>query len=113
MSYLTTTQAAAALDITRRGVLKAIERGQLPAEKWGRDWRISRDDAEDYWKVREAWELLGITRRVWGKLGHTFTHCPRCNDKAYSPTGIEKYEHLIACPSCGWAEKGEMPGKDE
>jgi excisionase family DNA binding protein len=37
---LTTTEAAHALGVSRRGVQKMIERGTIPASRVGRDWLI-------------------------------------------------------------------------
>lgn len=46
MDYVTTSQAAAELNITPEGVLKLISRGVLPAQKVGRDWIIHRKDVQ-------------------------------------------------------------------
>jgi len=43
-----TQQVAAALGITRPGVLKAIGRGQLVARRFGRDWIVNEQDVETY-----------------------------------------------------------------
>lgn len=45
---MTTQQVAAALGITRPGVLKAIGRGQLMAQRFGRDWIVNEQDVERY-----------------------------------------------------------------
>lgn len=42
--HLTTAQAAKRVGVTRRAILKWIERGRLPAEKHGRDWSINPAD---------------------------------------------------------------------
>ncbi len=44
MDYLTTAQAAQILGITPEGVLSLLRRGQLKAEKVGRDWLYRRAD---------------------------------------------------------------------
>ncbi|MCC6444134.1 MAG: helix-turn-helix domain-containing protein [Armatimonadetes bacterium] len=44
MEYWTTEEAARALGITRVAVLKRIERGKLPATKFGRDWMLAKGD---------------------------------------------------------------------
>lgn len=43
---LTTTEAAAALKISRQRVLALIASGRLPAQKHGRDWMIEEADLE-------------------------------------------------------------------
>ena len=45
-SPLTTKQAAALAGVDRKGILKAIERGQLDATKFGRDWQIDRTELQ-------------------------------------------------------------------
>ena len=44
MSMMTTKQAAEALGVSVRRVRAMIEAGQLPAEKFGRDWMIDEKD---------------------------------------------------------------------
>lgn len=41
---LTTAQAATVLGLSRRRVAQLIERGLLPAQKYGRDYLIRRED---------------------------------------------------------------------
>ena len=41
---LTTSQAAALVNVARVTILKWIARGDLPAEKIGRDWMIKESD---------------------------------------------------------------------
>ena len=43
---LTTNQAATILQVSRSRILKLIEAGRLPAEKFGRDWLIRPEDLE-------------------------------------------------------------------
>ncbi|MBN1430481.1 MAG: helix-turn-helix domain-containing protein [Anaerolineae bacterium] len=47
--YITTTQAAERLGITRHAVIALIKRGSLPADKFGTAWIIREKDLE---KVR-------------------------------------------------------------
>lgn len=48
----TTTEAAAVLNVDRRTVNQYIARGQLNAEKHGRDWFISQDELERFQRER-------------------------------------------------------------
>lgn len=107
MTYITTQQAATILNITRRAVIALIKRGSIQAEKWGRDWMVDQESAERHAQVNRAWKLLHITPRVWSKLSYSITGCSVCGGRAFIPVGIEKYEMMMACPGCGWAEKGE------
>lgn len=50
---LTTSEAAAALGLTSRGVRWLIEIGQLPAVRIGRDWAIMARDVEMEQQRRE------------------------------------------------------------
>lgn len=52
METLTTTQAAALLNIQPRSVVQLIRRGLLTAEKRGRDYFITRDELERYQRAR-------------------------------------------------------------
>jgi excisionase family DNA binding protein len=56
-NLLTTQQAAEALGISQKGVLKAIERGTLKAQKFGSERRgvylIERADVERYDRERK------------------------------------------------------------
>jgi excisionase family DNA binding protein len=45
---LTTTEAAAELDIQSNSVKRLCQRGIIQAQKRGRDWFISRDEVERY-----------------------------------------------------------------
>lgn len=51
---LTTRQAAALLNVNPKTVLRLIQRGQLPARKVGRVWRISP-------RALDAWLSTGQT----------------------------------------------------
>jgi excisionase family DNA binding protein len=46
--YMTSKELAARLGITPSGVLMQIHRGVLVAEKIGRDWVITEEDAKHY-----------------------------------------------------------------
>lgn len=52
--WMSTTQAAEALDITPRAVTLAIADHRLPAERVGSRWVIRADDVEHYRATREA-----------------------------------------------------------
>jgi len=45
---ISTEQAAAILNVTTRHVRWLIEKGDLKAEKFGRDYMLSRKDVESY-----------------------------------------------------------------
>jgi excisionase family DNA binding protein len=47
-THHTTQEAARLLGLTQQGVLAAIRRGKLNAEKHGRDWQISDEEIERY-----------------------------------------------------------------
>lgn len=47
---LTTAEAAAALQVTRRRVQELIRLGTLKAEKFGRDWQVDEASVENYAK---------------------------------------------------------------
>ena len=47
-AYLSPTDAAALLSVSRDSVLRAIKRGDLPALTYGRLVRISRDDLDAF-----------------------------------------------------------------
>ncbi|MCM0622846.1 helix-turn-helix domain-containing protein [Nocardioides bruguierae] len=50
--WLTTSQVAVLLRVEPRTVVKAIDRGSLPARKAGRQWQIHTDDVEHYRQAR-------------------------------------------------------------
>ncbi len=52
MNLLTTQQAADALNLDRRTILKYIERGLIQAHKFGRDWQIDAAEVERYRQER-------------------------------------------------------------
>jgi excisionase family DNA binding protein len=47
-TYLTTDEVAARIRSTRATVIGLINRGELPATRFGRSWRIKERDFEDY-----------------------------------------------------------------
>jgi excisionase family DNA binding protein len=64
VKHHTTQEAARLLGLTRKGVLAAIERGKLHAEKHGRDWMISDDEIKRY---RKEPRQRGRPRRTLGQ----------------------------------------------
>ncbi len=46
-----TDEAAAELGVSKTVVWRQITSGRLPAEKFGRDWRIKREDFERFQKL--------------------------------------------------------------
>lgn len=50
---VTTKAAAEMLDVSRSAVLKAIKKRRLPAEPFGRDYQIERDEVERYRSERK------------------------------------------------------------
>jgi len=45
---ISTPEAAQILGFTRRWILTLIRRGELDAQRIGRDWRVSRESVEAY-----------------------------------------------------------------
>jgi len=45
---ITVNQAATIMKMKGDGVLKAIQKGTLPAKKYGRDWLIEKESLSDY-----------------------------------------------------------------
>lgn len=54
MPDLTTTEAAERLKLTKRSVARLIKRGQIEAEKRGRDWFIEEAEIERYERARRG-----------------------------------------------------------
>jgi excisionase family DNA binding protein len=50
--WMRTEEAAAELGVSKTVVWRQIQRGTLPAEKFGRDWRIKREDFELFRQIR-------------------------------------------------------------
>jgi excisionase family DNA binding protein len=46
--WMRTDEAAAELGVSKTVVWRQIHLGRLPAEKFGRDWRINREDFERF-----------------------------------------------------------------
>jgi excisionase family DNA binding protein len=46
--WMRTDEVAAELDVSKTVVFRQIHAGRLPAEKFGRDWRIRREDFERF-----------------------------------------------------------------
>lgn len=46
-----TEEVAAELGVSKTVVWRQIRAGRLPAEKFGRDWRIKRDDFERFSRI--------------------------------------------------------------
>jgi excisionase family DNA binding protein len=49
---MTVAEAANFLRVGERTVLNEIDRGNLPAGKVGRQWRIEESDLRAYWRAR-------------------------------------------------------------
>jgi len=47
-NLISTQEAAEILQITRRGVLKAIHRGDIKAQRIGRTWAVDKDSLSNY-----------------------------------------------------------------
>jgi excisionase family DNA binding protein len=60
---VTTNEAAAMLSVTRWAVLKAIQKGRLKADEFGRDWAIEREEVERYLRVRKMTGPRKLGRR--------------------------------------------------
>jgi excisionase family DNA binding protein len=50
--WMRTDEVARELDVSKTVVWRQITAGRLPAEKFGRDWRIKREDFERFRQVR-------------------------------------------------------------
>lgn len=49
-----TEDVARELDVSKTVVWRQITAGRLPAEKFGRDWRIRREDFERFRQIRRT-----------------------------------------------------------
>ncbi len=47
-----TDEVAAELNVSKTVVWRQIKRGTLPAEKFGRDWRVKREDFERFSRMK-------------------------------------------------------------
>jgi excisionase family DNA binding protein len=52
--WMRTDEVAAELDVSKTVVWRQITSGRLPAEKFGRDWRIKRKDFEEFRRLRRT-----------------------------------------------------------
>jgi excisionase family DNA binding protein len=50
--WMRTDEVAAELGVSKTVVWRQIDSGRLPAEKFGRDWRIRREDFERFRTLR-------------------------------------------------------------
>jgi excisionase family DNA binding protein len=50
--WMRTDEVAAELGVSKTVVWRQIDSGRLPAEKFGRDWRIRREDFEQFRTLR-------------------------------------------------------------
>jgi len=70
---MTTTEAARLLHLTRRGIMSAIERGRLHAEKCGRRWYVAVAEVERYrlfhLHTQMPVQASADTRRHWPRGG--------------------------------------------
>lgn len=80
--YLTTTELAKILDISHVAVFKKIKKGQIKAEKIGRNYAIKRSELGGILKtslaaeerrgidqsVRKTFEEYGVTLKLLGKI---------------------------------------------
>ena len=46
--YLTTEEVARTVRLSRTTVIQLIERGELPATRFGKVWRIKQSDLDEY-----------------------------------------------------------------
>ena len=53
MQYLTVRQVTSILQVSRRTICRMIDRGELPAYKLDRDWRIAREDLDQFLAERK------------------------------------------------------------
>ncbi|SHF93917.1 transcriptional regulator, AlpA family [Loktanella atrilutea] len=51
-TYLSVAQVGALMGVCAKTVLRRIASGELPATKFGRDWRIARSDLRAYLAAR-------------------------------------------------------------
>jgi excisionase family DNA binding protein len=77
---LTTNEAAAVLQVTRRRVLELIKLGTLRAEKFGRDWQIDPLSLEAY---KNSPRKAG--RKPWKKPTNVATNVESNNNAAKHP----------------------------
>lgn len=54
IEWITTVEAAAIMETTRANVTYLCRENKIRCEKFGRDWKVSKQDAEDYIKSARA-----------------------------------------------------------
>ena len=71
-SPLTTGQAAALAGVDRKGILQAINRRQLEATKFGRDWQIDRAELQRWMdEKRPVGRPKSLYRQVEERINNT------------------------------------------
>ena len=53
MQYLTVKQMTSILQVSRRTIYRLIDNGHLPAYKLDRDWRITKEDLDQFLAERK------------------------------------------------------------
>ena len=53
MQYLTVKQMAEILQVSQRTIYRLIDSGKLPAYKLDRDWRIAKEDIDQFLEKRK------------------------------------------------------------
>jgi len=53
MQYLTVKQMAEILQVSQRTIYRMIDSGKLPAYKLDRDWRIAKEDIDQFLEKRK------------------------------------------------------------
>ena len=53
MQYLTVKQMTSILQVSQRTIYRMIDSGKLPAYKLDRDWRIAREDLDQFLAERK------------------------------------------------------------
>jgi len=59
MQYLTVKQMAEILQVSQRTIYRLIDSGKLPAYKLDRDWRIAKEDINQFLEKRINRQILG------------------------------------------------------
>ena len=53
MQYLTVRQVVSLLQVSRRTIYRMIDGGKLPAYKLDRDWRVAKEDIDQFLAERK------------------------------------------------------------
>lgn len=53
--YVTVEEIAEKLSMTSPAIRSIIRRGELPAYKFGKEWRIHKDDLENFIQAAKIW----------------------------------------------------------